>query len=73
MRDDKLLSLAEVAEFLQLSPKTLYAQRYRGEGVGGLALKVGRHLRWRPSDLESWLDRQTEVRLGIGDRQPRPP
>ena len=47
----------EVCEMLGLpSRATLYAQRYRGVPPGSLAVRVGRHLRWDPRDLEAWLD-----------------
>ena len=73
VHDEKLLTLAEVAEYLQLSPKLSMRRRHRGDGIGALALKVGRHLRWRPSDLESWLDRQAKHRQTPDHREARPP
>lgn len=47
----------EVAEYLGVPVDTLYAWRYRG--TGPRASKVGRHLRWRWEDVETWLDAQT--------------
>lgn len=49
---------AEVAEYLQVPLANLYQWRYRG--VGPRSIKVGRHLRWRRSDIDRWLsDRST--------------
>jgi predicted DNA-binding transcriptional regulator AlpA len=55
-----LATLAEVAAFLQVPPKTLH--RWRSVGEGPPALKVGRHLRYRWGDVEAWL----ETRAGGG-------
>lgn len=43
----------EVAEMLRIPLTTLYAWRTRGKGPR--AVKVGRHLRYRLSDLEKFL------------------
>jgi predicted DNA-binding transcriptional regulator AlpA len=53
---DALASPAEVAAHLGVPVKTLYQWKYRG--TGPTALKVGRHLRYRWRDVESWLDLQ---------------
>ena len=50
----RLLSLADVAEFLGVPPATVYAWRYRREGPP--ALKIGRHLRFRLEEVEAWLE-----------------
>jgi excisionase family DNA binding protein len=50
---DALATLEDVADFLQVPPKTLYQWRYRGEGPPGFL--VGRHLRFRWEDVEQWL------------------
>ena len=47
-----------VAEYLGIPVSTLLDQRYQKRGVGALAIKVGRHLRWRWEDIEAWLDAQ---------------
>lgn len=51
-----LLTVTEVAELLSVPVKTMYAWRYHGDGPP--AIKVGRHLRYRPDDVEAWLDQQ---------------
>jgi excisionase family DNA binding protein len=54
----RLLSIAEVADLLGVSTRTLYNQRYRGEPPGSLGVRVGGLVRYRPSDLSAWLDAQ---------------
>lgn len=54
---DRLLTVEEVAEVLRTTPSALYSSRHRGEAPGALAVRVGRRLLWRPTDLEAWLDR----------------
>jgi predicted DNA-binding transcriptional regulator AlpA len=39
--------------------KTLYQWRYRGVGPPGL--RIGRHIRYRPEDVEAWLHRVSEL------------
>ena len=51
---DSLMTTVEVAEYLSVPVATLWAWRHRGEGP--LAIKVGRHLRYRAEDVERWLD-----------------
>jgi excisionase family DNA binding protein len=55
---DQLLSVAELADYLAVPQATLYQWRHRGEGPPGF--RVGRHLRYRWSDVEDWI----ESRLG---------
>ena len=47
--ENRLLSVTELAEYLAVPVATLYAWRYRGEGPP--ALRVGRYLRYRWSDV----------------------
>ena len=63
---ERLYTSAEVSELLGIPTATLYAQRYRNEPPGSLAIQVGRYLRWLPSDLESFLaSRQKDRRASI--------
>jgi len=55
---EKLMTLPEVAEYLNVPPATLYAWRYRN--AGPRSVKVGRHVRYRRSDVEKYLDRPDE-------------
>jgi excisionase family DNA binding protein len=54
----RLATVDEVAEYLGVPPATLYQWRYRG--VGPRASRVGRHLRYRWSDIEKYLDAQAQ-------------
>lgn len=55
---DKLLGPIELAEWLDVPVQTIYQWNHRG--VGPIALKVGRHLRYRRADVEAWLDAQAQ-------------
>jgi predicted DNA-binding transcriptional regulator AlpA len=50
---DRLLTAEDLAAFLDIPIKTLYMWRYRGEGPVGF--RVGRHIRYRWSDVEQWI------------------
>lgn len=52
-RIDRLLTPRELAVYLDVPLTTLYAWRYRGEGPAGF--RVGKHLRYRWSDIEHWI------------------
>jgi len=49
---------AEHARYLAVPVKTLYSWRYRRQGPP--ALRVGRHLRYRWSDFQQWIDQQID-------------
>jgi predicted DNA-binding transcriptional regulator AlpA len=51
---DRLLTANELADFLDVPIKTLYAWRYRGEGPVGF--RAGKHLRYRWVDVEVWIE-----------------
>ncbi|WP_327009037.1 helix-turn-helix domain-containing protein [Dactylosporangium sp. NBC_01737] len=51
-----LLTVDEVAAYLRIPQATLYQWRYHR--TGPRAIKVGRHLRYRAVDVETWLDSQ---------------
>ncbi|MDF1595109.1 MAG: helix-turn-helix domain-containing protein [Acidimicrobiia bacterium] len=77
--DDRLLTAEDLAAFLDVPIKTLYAWRYRGEGPVGF--RVGKHVRYRWTDVEQWIrDRvrvaevrrssdRTRTRTHVGDRR----
>ena len=56
----QLLTIDEVAEYLQIPVATLY--QWRHKGMGPKALKLGRHLRYRPDEVEAWLEQQSDER-----------
>ena len=53
---DRLFTVEALADYLGVSPKTIYDWRLKRTGPA--AMKVGNQLRWRRSDVESWLDAQ---------------
>ena len=55
LRDD-VISIDEVSRRLDVPKSTLYDWRYRGIGPRGH--KVGRHLKYRWSDVLRWLEEQ---------------
>jgi excisionase family DNA binding protein len=56
---DPLWSLPEVAKYLGIPEKTIYVWRTRNTGPRGI--RVGRHIRFRRSDVESWLDSKADT------------
>ena len=52
----RLLSTDEVARILVVPVSTLYCWRYKG--TGPKAYRVGKHLRFRLSDVMAWLEDQ---------------
>lgn len=50
----RLLTTAELSEWLQIPVATLHRWRY--EHKGPPASKVGRHLRYREEDVLAWLE-----------------
>jgi excisionase family DNA binding protein len=55
---ESLLTPAEVAEWLRVTPATLYRWRY--ERRGPAAIKMGKYLRFRPADVTTWLEQQRD-------------
>lgn len=55
---EDLLSAQELADYLDVPLKTIYAWRYRGRGPRGF--RVGRHVRFRLTDVQLWVSDQVE-------------
>jgi excisionase family DNA binding protein len=53
---DRLFTVDALADYLGVSPKTIYDWRLKRTGPA--AMKVGNQLRWRRADVEAWLDAQ---------------
>lgn len=51
-----LLSVQELADFLQVPMQTIYGWRKKGDGPKGL--RIGRHLRFIYTDVLKWLERK---------------
>ena len=69
----QLLTIQETSDFLQIPRKSLYAQRYRGEAPGALGVRVGRFVRFRPEDLEAWLEAQLRNGSHVAGRRKSDP
>lgn len=52
---EKLLSPPELAELLKDVPEKTLAD-WRSRGVGPKFVRVGRFVRYRPADVEEWLE-----------------
>ena len=55
----RLLTVRELADLLQVPPKTIYTWRYKG--VGPPAIPLGRYLRFRADDVAAWLQSRAEA------------
>lgn len=47
------MTLAELADYLSVTPQALYDLRSKGRGPRGF--RVGRQLRFRPAEVEAWI------------------
>ena len=61
---EPLATLEEVAAYLNVPSRTLYAWRYRGEGPSGF--RIGRHVRYRWADVEIWIENRLQTGPGRG-------
>ena len=52
--EDRLLTTQEVAEYCRTGPSTVRYWRHHGRGPR--AVRVGRRVLYRESDLKAWLD-----------------
>jgi excisionase family DNA binding protein len=52
----KLWGTKELAEYLGIPVQTIYQWRTKGYGPPGI--RVGKHVRYRPEDVDKWLDDQ---------------
>lgn len=50
---DRLLSVEELADYLEVPVKTIYAWRHHSTGPRGF--RVGKHLRFRWRDVQAWV------------------
>jgi excisionase family DNA binding protein len=62
--EHKFLSPKGLAEYFDVPVRTIYAWRYRGEGPP--IFKVGRHIRYKVSEVDQWLESQRDDREGVG-------
>lgn len=50
--DDELMTLKQLAEYLHVTPQTIYV--WNCEGRGPAYFKAGKFLRYRTSDVMAW-------------------
>ena len=55
----QLMTTEQVAAYLAVPVNTLYQWRHRG--VAPPAARVGKHLRWKQSDVDRWVEQQTST------------
>jgi excisionase family DNA binding protein len=58
--DERLMTIADRLRMLAVPIDTLYGWRHRGEGPRGY--RIGRHVRYRRSSVDSWLEEQADRR-----------
>jgi hypothetical protein len=54
MRTERLLSPAEVQELYSIPVTTL--EKWRSQKIGPLYHKLGKHIRYKPKDMERWIE-----------------
>lgn len=54
----KYMTPEELSEMLQVPPRTLETWRYRGGGPP--CVRIGRHVRYDPDAVRSWLAEQSD-------------
>lgn len=55
---DRLLSVEELADYLEVPVKTIYTWRHHNTGPRGF--RVGKHLRFRWRDVQAWVIQRLE-------------
>jgi excisionase family DNA binding protein len=58
--EERLMTIADLGAMRGVPVDTLYGWRHRGEGPRGY--RVGRHVRYRRSSVEAWLEEQADRR-----------
>ncbi|MBT4187449.1 MAG: helix-turn-helix domain-containing protein [Gemmatimonadales bacterium] len=59
MNASEWLSTNDLAEWLQVPPATV--SRWRYQDTGPVGYRVGRHIRYRRDDIETWLQQRREI------------
>ncbi len=62
LTDSRLLTTPEVAQYLGIPVATLY--QWRTRGIAPRAVRVGKYLRFRRADVDAWVERHTDERVG---------
>ncbi|NKQ57575.1 helix-turn-helix domain-containing protein [Amycolatopsis sp. K13G38] len=54
--NSKLLTIDDLADYLGIPKGTLYQWRTKGYGPQGR--RVGKYVRYRPEDVDAWIEQQ---------------
>lgn len=57
---ERLLTTQELADLVGVPKATVYRWAHQGEGPVGI--RIGKHRRYRLSDIEAWLEQQADRR-----------
>jgi len=52
----KLMSIEDLSTYLGVPVNTLY--KWRGKGYGPAGRRVGKYVRYRPEDVDVWVEEQ---------------
>jgi len=63
---EELLTTQKLSTYLGIPVATLYAWRQRGQGP--VSFRVGKHLRYRRSDVVGWIGQQLELETVSGSK-----
>lgn len=66
---DPLLSVQDLAAYLDVPVATIYAWRYRRQGATGF--KVGRHVRYRQGDVDCWINERVQDETSLSQQAHR--
>jgi len=58
MQTENLMSLDDVADYLGVPVRTVYAWRATSKGPRGF--RVGKYVRYKAADVDAWLERQAD-------------
>ena len=58
LASDTLWTVSQAANYLQIPANTLRV--WRQKGIGPKAIRLGKHLRYRPATVQGWLATQEE-------------
>ena len=50
----KLLTITDLSEHLGVPVNTLY--QWRTKGYGPIGRRIGKHVRYRPEDVDTWVE-----------------
>ncbi|WP_091641322.1 helix-turn-helix domain-containing protein [Aquisalimonas asiatica] len=69
MHEQSLLTTQELAAYLGLNPGAIRTRLCRGQDLPPY-IKLGREYRWRPADVDAWLENRLEY---PGTQSAKPP